>query len=527
MNLIFNKKTHKVIALLDNVIVNPEAFLKSTFPNQYNELSLWTIDKMPIYNNVLYLKVELDKFEMPDKLLCGNKVIYKCSNEDKQKMQEAKIKEKERYLLKVLPRNLIRSLYNGVIKMWSSSPYTNINVAESLKNMDYFFESKTIPIAWWGMFTNAGGYANMNRSFVYRLHNHHIIPRLENVPSITQISSWGQYYIHKLSSLDFRRIRRYSKIYGFGPQPQPPHNGARIFYTMMETETLHPTFRDLCNLYSDEVWVPSIHNKIVFEKYGIKKPIYLMPLGIDENVYKNIDSSKTGIIDNPSSLVHISGRPIKDGINKFRFFTLFGRSYRKGIDILIRSFIRAFNSSDDVVLIIASTHVGPDTIRADVKKYGKQVRSDNYPQILFYPHVTQEQDMPKVYKMGHAFLYTSRGEGFGLTPIEASACGLPIISTNNTGMSEYLTDDNAYLIKNSQQEMCSPEMHCISPFYHGQMFPKLGENQILQTIKHMYYVINNYKDAQNKAKLLRDLIYSKYTWNVATERIAKRIMEIH
>ena len=110
-----------------------------------------------------------------------------------------------------------------------------------------------------------------------------------------------------------------------------------------------------------------------------------------------------------------------------------------------------------------------------------------------------------------------------LPPIEAAACGLPVISCNNTGMSEYLREDNSFMITTNETETCSPEMHWISGFYHNQQFPKLGEDQINQAVKHMHFVVNNYEDAKIKGDILNNEVWEKYTWDKVTERVANRI----
>lgn len=527
MNIVFDKKTLKVVSVFNHFVDNdPTEALRKMFPSNWNSLSIWTIGK-DVNQPAIFLRVQIDKDGLPDTLLFKNKVVFKYTEEEKKKSLEKRLEREGQTLLNLLPKTLRHSMSKDIIELWARSPFTKPEIASSMRTMRYFFDNRTFPVMWWGMFTNAGGYANMNRSIVYRLHNHHVIPKPEHVPSINQISPWAQHYLYKMAKMDFRRLRKYPKIYGLGPQPQPPHSGRRIFYTMMETDSLHPTFRDMCNLYSEEVWVPSKHNQRLFLEGGVKKPVKLIPLGIDETVYRGITDTDIGVVKDPILWFDILGKPKAQGINTFKFLTLFGWSYRKGIDILIKSFVKAFKGSDDVVLLIASTHVGPDIVLRDTLKYAREIRTSDYPQILFYPHVTPEPEMPKIYKNGHVFLHTSRGEGFSLPQIEAAACNLPVISCNNTGMSQYLTDDNAYLIKTEEKEICSPEMHWISGFYHGQLFPRLGKEQIKQAVNHMYYVMNHYDEAKNKAQKLKNLVLSEYTWEVTAENVSKRIKEIY
>ena len=50
-------------------------------------------------------------------------------------------------------------------------------------------------------------------------------------------------------------------------------------------------------------------------------------------------------------------------------------------------------------------------------------------------YVTDE-DLPKLYRTATAFVYPSLFEGFGLPPVEAMACGTPVITSNNSSLPE-------------------------------------------------------------------------------------------
>lgn len=530
MNIVFDKSSLKVISLLNSDCIKntEETMLQKMFPNNFKNLSIWHIDKS--FNlNPVYLKIEVDEDKNPDMLLFKNKMVYKRSEEERKKNEVKRIEEGKKALSSFLPRTLRSSLGTDILRMWSEFPYTLTSIKSSIKDYQYFSDGKLSPVIWSGPFYDAGGYANMNREIVFRLHNYHMLAKAEIWPTAPQTSDLTRLYLSKYL-FDFRRIKNLPRVHAFTPHPVTPHNGRSIFFTMMETETLHPEFVRLCNKHPDEIWVPSSHNRNVFRESGVKKPIYLIPLGINEDMYR--ETSELGIINDTTCFVNVLGRPVEAGVNKFHFITLFGWSYRKGTDILIKSFVKEFNDDDDVVLIICSRFNGSpaphcqDVIKRDVLRYAEQIRGNKYPQILLYPHIIPEDSMPSTYRMGHTFVHFSRGEGFSLPQIEAAACGLPIISCNNTGMSEYLTDDNAYLVKTNEKEMGSQEMHWITTFYHGQLFPKLGEEQIEQARRHMRFVLNNYGEALNKANKFRTQIFDKYTWQKTAERVAKRLKEI-
>ena len=533
MNLVFDRNTLRVVSLFDgnSLKSSEEDVLKSMFPQDFNHLQLWKINQQ-INKSPLHLSVSLDDDRNPETLFYKDAEIYRSTEKDKEKFREEKLKAKRKLLESKMPKRLLRSIGTDTIKMWVSSANTIPSVAKSLKDFQYFWDKEIMPVSWWGPFTDAGGYANMNREIVFRLHNHHVLPRIDICPTAPQISQLSQYYISKYVSFDFSRLKKYPRIWAFTPLPHPQHASKNIFFTMMETESLHPEFVRLCNDYSDEVWVPSTHNKNVFQEHGVNKPIYVMPLGIDEKIYSEEDKD-IGIVEDNRNFITVLGTPHTKRVNSFRFLTLFGWSYRKGTDILIKSFVEAFNDRDDVCLIIVSRHSGSpeqshiDVIKSDIHKYANSVRANHFPQILLYPFVIPEFQMPSIYRMGHAFIHLSRGEGFSLPQIEASACGLPVISCNNTGMSEYLRDDNSYMVTTDEKEVCSPEMHWITAYYQGQLFAKLGRPQITKAIEHMRFVLNNFDDALQKSQILRSEVFSKYTWSHAAERVAARIRTIY
>jgi glycosyltransferase involved in cell wall biosynthesis len=56
-----------------------------------------------------------------------------------------------------------------------------------------------------------------------------------------------------------------------------------------------------------------------------------------------------------------------------------------------------------------------------------------------------DEDLPALYRAARAFVYPSLFEGFGLPPLEAMACGTPVVTSDVSSLPE-ITGDAALLI---------------------------------------------------------------------------------
>jgi len=401
--------------------------------------------------------------------------------------------------------------FDSFVKMLVNSPYTKADVAEDLRTGSYL-DDPVLPVGWWGSFTDAGGYACMNRSIVFRLHNHHIVPHVSVYKTIDQIEPDVSYRLKHYTFIDPKK-RGCPYVYAFTPMPHIYRPGKKIFYTMMETSSLHKDFVKGCNLYSDEVWVPSQANMELFRANGVRKPIKVIPLGIDEQIYFSENHHKFPV----SRYEDVFGQSCKKGVKTFKFLCLIQWNMRKGYDALIQSFVNAFDDSDDVCLVFATQYPKRLVIN-DLKRF--LPRNSRLPQVLLYNRVIRTEDMPGFYENFDTYVHMSRGEGFSLTQIEAAACGLPVISCYHSGMTEYLTQENSYLIPCPETAPCDQSLTSICYYYQGQRVWKLGKKQIDAATDHMLHVWSNWSEAQEKAELMRKAVRKTYTWEATTERVA-------
>jgi glycosyltransferase involved in cell wall biosynthesis len=108
---------------------------------------------------------------------------------------------------------------------------------------------------------------------------------------------------------------------------------------------------------------------------------------------------------------------------------------RKNLDTLIQAFYRlkCSGSFDHKLVIVGRKGWLYDQLFIRIKEL--DLESD----IIFTGFVPDEE-LPFIYDRAKVFLYLSLFEGFGLPPLEAMACGVPVITSNTTSLPEVVSD---------------------------------------------------------------------------------------
>lgn len=82
--------------------------------------------------------------------------------------------------------------------------------------------------------------------------------------------------------------------------------------------------------------------------------------------------------------------------------------------------------------------IGPEGFKTDevLRLIHERNLEDSVRHIGYVPY----EDMPYIYNISSLLVYPSLYEGFGLPPLEAMACGVPVIASNTSSMPEILGD---------------------------------------------------------------------------------------
>lgn len=169
--------------------------------------------------------------------------------------------------------------------------------------------------------------------------------------------------------------------------------------------------------------------------------VFVAPLGVDTSIF-------------------FPAKPNDDG--HYHFFTIGKWEKRKGHDFILRCFDKAFSKQDKVQLHFLTSHFAfPERYTAHWTKMCQSCALHNKVHIV-KPMATHK-NVADFIRSCHCGLYPSRAEGWNLELLESMACSKPVITTNYSAHTEYVTNKNAFLIETPNLELASDGY-----YFHGE-----------------------------------------------------------
>ena len=131
-------------------------------------------------------------------------------------------------------------------------------------------------------------------------------------------------------------------------------------------------------------------------------------------------------------------------------FSLCSLDPRKNLIRAVKTFVEFIkkNNIDDMVFILGGGHWQDfiEKLNTEIKNLG------DYKEKIIKAGYIDDEDLAPLYSGAEWFVYTSQYEGFGLPPLEAMACGCPVITSNNSSLPEVVGNAGIMIDWNSDEQ---------------------------------------------------------------------------
>lgn len=209
-------------------------------------------------------------------------------------------------------------------------------------------------------------------------------------------------------------ITVYDMVYKVFPETMEKANYAK----------LDQNLRRSCEAASAIVTISENSRKEIIEYMDVEADkIYIIPPGVDCLQYRPLKDEK--------EFLSIKA---KYGLPQDYFLYLGTIEPRKNIESIVEAFrIYRDRGGKNRLVIAGKKGWMYEKVFELVKQYGLE----NY---VIFPGYIDEADKYLIYGGAKAFLFPSLYEGFGMPPLEAMACGVPVITSNTSSLPEVVGD---------------------------------------------------------------------------------------
>lgn len=274
-----------------------------------------------------------------------------------------------------------------------------------------------------------------------------------------------------------------------------------VGYSMLEASHIPLSWVNNINKNCERVIVPCEHNKGAFLDSGVKKDVYVVPLGLDLDLFPE---RPKGLNEDSDDIV---------------FGIMGGLTHRKGPDLLVKAFKIAFADKPDAKLYIKTHPMSGITVNTYLTTDDIKGKND---QIYFVTDFfTPSELITEFFHKIDCFVFPTRGEGFGLPPIEAMALGLPVICTNYSGPADFMHEDYSYPLSYKEVPMPAPGQG-----YHDELrhpAQTWAEPDLDHLIALMLEVYNDKKRAAEKGRKAAEFVRKEFDCKNTTMKLIRHL----
>jgi len=204
-------------------------------------------------------------------------------------------------------------------------------------------------------------------------------------------------------------------------------------------------------------------------------------------------------------------RPLGKG--PFRFLHVSSCFPRKGLDVLLEAWGRAFAKGDGVSLVIKTFPNPHNQAARQIAELDRKV--PRHAEIVLIEDDLDEARMAGLYQACDAVVMPSRGEGFGLPMAEAMWLERPLITTAYGGQADFCTDQTAWLV---DYRFAAAKTHLGLP---GSVWVEPDVEDLARILRSVWSA--PVAERRRRVEAAKERIRRDYTWAAVAERTRRAI----
>src|SRR5579871_190768 len=292
----------------------------------------------------------------------------------------------------------------------------------------------------------------------------------------------------------------------FPPNWQKPEAGKLIMIQPWEYGSLPKEWVEAAIHQADEVWAYSRFVRDSYVRSGVPaEKVRIIPLGVRPEIFT------------PEGALY--PLPTRKSV---RFLFVGGSISRKGADHLLNAYLRAFTREDDVCLVVKDMGTRSFYQNHNYSEAFRQAQADpRAPEIIYMDQDLAEADLAALYRACTCVVLPYRSEGFGLSPLEGMACGLPAIVTSGGPTDDYLDDTMALRVPYRIRYQGHPyvgQWECVGD-------PWNQEPELPALVEAMLWVAQHPQEAKLRGVAGRRQVEAGWTWERAASLVRERLRE--
>jgi glycosyltransferase involved in cell wall biosynthesis len=288
-------------------------------------------------------------------------------------------------------------------------------------------------------------------------------------------------------------------VYGQGDVFGRNRGRYKVGFTMLEVDGFPPGWVRAANRM-DEIWVPSAFNRDGFLRSGAKRPVHVIPLGVDVQYF------------------HPGGAAWPNPHGEFVFLSSFEWGERKEPWLLLEAFNDVFSAKESVRLVCKIMNRDPEVkLREEIRRLRFKPAGGKISYLfnLEFPHY----QLASLYRSADCFVAVSRGEGWDMPLMEAMACGLPAIASDWGAHQEFVHPGIAYPL--AVRGTVPAVAKC--PYYAGFSWADPDPGHLRHLLREVY---ERRDEARLKGEAAAREMAARWTWRHAAAKISARLEEI-